>query len=662
MLGAVVPLFAPRPFFSPDEAFYAQVAREMAETGDFVVPRFDGQPWLEKPPLLAWLLAGAFALLGWGFPAAALLNVSATLATAAVLGAHARRTSGDGAGVLAFCAYLTMLGPPTAAGTALTDPILTLCVTAAVVVFLINRRGAAVLCGAFLGLGVLAKGPVAPLIVMPAIAVGGHASIGRRLRQALIAISVAAAVAAPWHALLASRGLWAEFEGVFLGQQVLQRAMVAERQGGPIWYYLPVLWLVTFPWGTHTFLSLARWRRWLAAPEAVTLAVGLVGFSLSATKLPHYLLPLLPWIAVALGRYAAAQWNGPPPPGFPLAARLGGIAAGLAIALLVYWGPEPPLAGLVPAALRPALAAAAVACPILGLFEPGRWRRVSWLGWAGVALFLRVAVLFVSLPSANRLLVEEPVARMVREAAGSARLLVAHQYFRPYLVAYGVRGWRVTTSRLELAATLEAVPGGGPVLVLTSEVYEGELRAVAARGHVLQTVGRVRGLGLLGGPVVEIALFRIAKGRDDGAWFTEFESLGPRDRGFGAVERNPVADSYRWTVDQVAHLEIPAAPPGSATLRLRCWGSKLDSPPQTLIVRLNGHDLGRRELPKRISTLSFEVPASDLRVPPQSLEIEVSPLLAPAFWDASSTDLRALGVALDWASLDASSPRLDLVP
>ena len=57
-LSTLLPFLSPRPFFSPDEAFYAQVAREMAETGDYVVPRFDGQPWLEKPPLVAWLLSG----------------------------------------------------------------------------------------------------------------------------------------------------------------------------------------------------------------------------------------------------------------------------------------------------------------------------------------------------------------------------------------------------------------------------------------------------------------------------------------------------------------------------------------------------------------------------------------------------------------------------
>lgn len=658
-LSALLPILAPRPFFSPDEAFYAQVAREMAETGDFVVPRFDGHPWLEKPPLVAWLLAGAFALVGWGFPAAALLNTAATLAVVAIVGARARRVDGERAALFAAGAYLTMLGPPAAAGTALTDPVLTLCTTAAIAAFLADRSVATILCGLFLGLGVLAKGPVAPLVVLPAIVVSAAGSPGHGVRRALGAVGVAALVAAPWHVLLAMRGLWPEYESVFLGQHVLQRALVAERQGGPFWYYLPVLWLVAFPWGTQIVLAAARWRRWLGSPEAASVAVTLVGFSLSATKLPHYLLPVLPWVALALGRSAAAQWSGVTVPGARVLTRVGGIAAGIAIGLLAFWGPAPPLAGLVPEAVRPLLAAAALACPILGFLESTRRLRAAWLGWASLALLLRVVLLFVSLPNANRILVEEPVAHMVREAAGPDRPLLAHRYFRPYLVAYGVRGWRVTTSQAELVAALAARER---TLALTSDSYEGELRAAGARGYATREVGRVRGLGLLGGPVMEIALFRIEAGRDQGAWFTDAETLGPRDGGFGALEANPLAASYRWTLDAVAHLEIRApALYGSATLRVRGWGYPFESPSQTLVVRFNGHEVGRTALARRPATWSFAVPDSAFRAGPQQLELEVAPLFAPARLTSFSKDRRPLGLALDWASLDPASPRLDLM-
>jgi hypothetical protein len=111
-----------RSFFSPDETSYAQVAREMIETHDFVVPTIDGKPWLEKPPLVYWLLAGAFAMLGWGFPAAVLLNALLTAGTALVIAAHVRRSAPPRAALLAAVAYLTMFLPLAAARSALTDP------------------------------------------------------------------------------------------------------------------------------------------------------------------------------------------------------------------------------------------------------------------------------------------------------------------------------------------------------------------------------------------------------------------------------------------------------------------------------------------------------------------------------------------------------------
>ncbi|HLE60655.1 MAG TPA: glycosyltransferase family 39 protein, partial [Thermoanaerobaculaceae bacterium] len=158
-----------RSFFSPDETSYAQVAREMLATCDFVVPTIDGTPWLEKPPLVYWLLAGAFAIFGWGFPAAVLLNASLTAATALVIAAHVRRTGSPRAALLAAVAYLTMFLPLAASRSVLTDPALTLCTTSAIVLFLVEGWPAAIGAGALLGLGVLAKGPVAPLIVLPAM-------------------------------------------------------------------------------------------------------------------------------------------------------------------------------------------------------------------------------------------------------------------------------------------------------------------------------------------------------------------------------------------------------------------------------------------------------------------------------------------------------------
>ena len=104
-----------------------------------------------------------------GFPAAVLLNTLLTACTALVIRAHLRRLGSPRAGLLAAVAYLTMFLPLAAVRSALTDPALTLCTTSAVALFLVEGWPAAIGAGALLGLGVLAKGPVAPLLVLPAM-------------------------------------------------------------------------------------------------------------------------------------------------------------------------------------------------------------------------------------------------------------------------------------------------------------------------------------------------------------------------------------------------------------------------------------------------------------------------------------------------------------
>ena len=52
------------PFYGADEPRYARIGQEMLESGDYVTPTLDGRPWLEKPPLLYWMEAGSYALLG----------------------------------------------------------------------------------------------------------------------------------------------------------------------------------------------------------------------------------------------------------------------------------------------------------------------------------------------------------------------------------------------------------------------------------------------------------------------------------------------------------------------------------------------------------------------------------------------------------------------
>jgi 4-amino-4-deoxy-L-arabinose transferase-like glycosyltransferase len=655
-----------RSFFSPDETSYAQVAREMLESRHFVVPTIDGTPWLEKPPLVYWLLAGAFAIFGWGFPAAVLLNALLTAATALVIAAYVRRLSTPRAALISAVAYLTMFLPLAAARSALTDPALTLCTTAAIVLFLVERWPAALGAGALLGMGVLAKGPVAPLVVLPAMVavalVRRSAASWARLGAAVVAAS---AVALPWHLALASHGLWPEFSAVFLRHQVLSRA--AEVWGGrlPWWIYLPALWLAAFPWGTHLAHSLRNeWKRLAvsrfrdAAPvaEGVALIVPLIAFSLSVNKLPHYLLPLMPWLAVWLGRAGDDLLAHPGQARFArVTAWAGALVGAGALAALAWKLPQWQGARFVPAVAPLVLLCAALAFGAIGLAEARGTPRVAWLGFAALALALQAFLDLSLLPSLDRATVERPLAAAVRENLPPGGVAIAHRWWRASFVAYGVRGWTRTEGPDRLAAALVAAESERrPALVLVRADSEGEVRAVAwSVGRTAREVARISGLGEIDGKVLEGIVFLVTPQERDGTRvFYDADHALRGEEGLSGVEGNPWTPTFRWSVAPVSHLPLAARPPGDAVLRLRGWGRAHEGRPQRLALSLNGCPLGQLTLGGFPEVFAVRVPARCLHEPPQNLVMTTSHLDVPDETDTASRDARTLGFALDWLALD----------
>src|SRR5215467_9848318 len=169
-------------FVGPDEPRYAWIARDMAESGDWITPRLYGKPWFEKPPLLYWGGAVFFKLLGEGHPefAARLPSAFSALLATLALAWLAWRTYGE------ECARWLLLLLPTSVGmigfshAAATDMpfagMLTLSLVCASVILglVAPDEGtpalprtpwlALVLFGFFLGLAVLAKGPAAIIL------------------------------------------------------------------------------------------------------------------------------------------------------------------------------------------------------------------------------------------------------------------------------------------------------------------------------------------------------------------------------------------------------------------------------------------------------------------------------------------------------------------
>src|SRR5438552_17394913 len=184
-------------FVGPDEPRYAWIARDMAETGDWITPRLYGKPWFEKPPLYYWGAALCFKLLGVSEAAARLPSaISSLLATLAMAWLALRLYGAETAGwlLLLLPTPVGMIGFSHAAATDMPfSAMLTIAMVCAAVVLGLTRNEnspiipqtpwpALLLFGFFLGLAVLAKGPAA--IILSGGAIFSWALFTKRWRDA----------------------------------------------------------------------------------------------------------------------------------------------------------------------------------------------------------------------------------------------------------------------------------------------------------------------------------------------------------------------------------------------------------------------------------------------------------------------------------------------
>jgi 4-amino-4-deoxy-L-arabinose transferase-like glycosyltransferase len=378
----------------PDEGRNAEVAREMAQSHDYLVPHLDGLPYLDKPIVYFAAAAAFMELLGPSELAARLPAYLATLATMALLAWFARRRWGEGAAWLAALAYATMVLPLAYARTAIFDSTLTLCTTAGVLAFVEDRPVAA---WAAIGAGALTKGPIA--IALPLLAVVPHALVTgvsvRRLFpwRGLLAFGV---VTLPWFVAVSLRH--PEFPHYVFVRETFQRLTTPTfHRTAPVWYYLPIVPLAAFPWIVPALSGLRHWRdTWRArhAPAAceplllacwVIVPLGLL--TLNQSKLPQYVLPLMPAFALAATRAIVRRGTG-------AAARVYavvGCVAGLGLVALTRWLPAPiSLTAAEKVAIPPTAVALGVAvllsAALVLLGEARRWPPVVLAGYASVVI------------------------------------------------------------------------------------------------------------------------------------------------------------------------------------------------------------------------------------------------------------------------------------
>ncbi len=306
----------------PDEPRYASVARAMVESGDWVTPRLNGQPWFEKPVLYYWTAAISFRLFGVNEFAARLPSaLAATLGTLALAWAG-WRFYGSRAAWSVLLIFPTCIGTFAFARAATTDMPFSAALAAAMVAALATVRSARmsiVACagfGVFLGAATLAKGPAA--LVLAGGSMGMWALASRQWRATLrlahpVAIVFFCLTALPWYALCAARN--PDFLRTFLFRHNIERYLMPMfHHEQPFWFFAPVLLLGLLPWTfllggvVRDALRARQQARWAGSTGLFLACWGLfpvLFFSFSKSKLPGYVLPAIAPLALLLARSAA---------------------------------------------------------------------------------------------------------------------------------------------------------------------------------------------------------------------------------------------------------------------------------------------------------------------------------------------------------------------
>ncbi|MCE5314316.1 MAG: glycosyltransferase family 39 protein [Armatimonadota bacterium] len=309
------------PLIGLDEGLYAECSREMLVSGDYVVPTCNGKLFLDKPPLGYWLQAASMRVFGANSFAARLPSAIASVVLIGFTVFLGHKLYSRRAGLMAGYMLATAILTAWLARLALLDHLFSLAIAVSLGAFLLSylgfwtRRGY-VLFWAAMGVSVLVKGP-AGMVLICAI-VGAFLLLSCRkhsfwceiLRVVPIAgVLVFLAIVLPWYVIVQVR-TGGSFAGEFFVHQNLKRAMGSDfAHNQPFWFYLPVFLAGFFPWSVFVPSGLAtqlkqasRDASAMASLFAVIWMVAIIGlFSLSRSKLVHYIFPMYPAAALLVG-------------------------------------------------------------------------------------------------------------------------------------------------------------------------------------------------------------------------------------------------------------------------------------------------------------------------------------------------------------------------
>jgi 4-amino-4-deoxy-L-arabinose transferase-like glycosyltransferase len=313
-----------------DEGSNAEAAREMLETGDWISPTLNYQPRYAKPAFVYWVISSSYAILGVNEFSARLPSALFGLGLLFLQYFFLNRFLGP---AIAFCGSLILLLNIEFIGIhrmVLTDPELVLFTTLATYSFWVGFHGEGpdrrYLWLFYIGMAfaMLAKGPVG--IIIPLLAVIPYLTLTRQWKtyftqgKPLLGWTMFILIAIPWYlAMIAIHG--ADYLAAAQANTTGRFANPMEGHGGSLLFYLPILLVGFFPWSgflpTGIYQSLKQWKLFRSGEKEASGENGLllfcslwiiailIFFTISATRLPHYILPLFP----AASLLVAVMWS-----------------------------------------------------------------------------------------------------------------------------------------------------------------------------------------------------------------------------------------------------------------------------------------------------------------------------------------------------------------
>jgi 4-amino-4-deoxy-L-arabinose transferase-like glycosyltransferase len=310
-----------RPLWEYDEAMHAQVAKEMLERGDWCTPVFNGENFYDKPVLHFWLVIGSYLALGVNELAARLPSALLGILGVLLVYLWARTLYGSLAALLSALVLATSAEYVVLSQNIIHDLALSLFISSAL--FLFHRASREdgftkvtfVCFYAALGCAVLTKGPIG--LLLPGLIIflyllktkQWHLILNRNI---IVGAAVFLVIALPWYIIMALRH--DDYLQAFLMKGNIARFF--SRKSGhrePFYFYIQMLAAGFFPWSVFIPSSLyLHFRNFRQGKDndsfflLLAVVAPLVFFSLSRSKLPTYILPVFPALAILTGRFWAA--------------------------------------------------------------------------------------------------------------------------------------------------------------------------------------------------------------------------------------------------------------------------------------------------------------------------------------------------------------------